>query len=132
LLPVASANILLVDDSKTDRLLYSKILRSITPDYNIELASNGKEAFEKIITSPPALIITDHMMPEMNGYELINALKRSDIKVKPPIMVLSSELDRAIIADYNEMGIEYVFNKPVNLSSFKKAVEKSLKKNFDR
>jgi PAS domain S-box-containing protein len=132
LLPVASANILLVDDSKTDRLLYSKILRSITPDYNIELASNGKEAFEKIITSPPALIITDHLMPEMNGYELINALKRSDIKVKPPIMVLSSELDRAIIADYNEMGIEYVFNKPVNLSSFKKAVEKSLKKNFDR
>jgi PAS domain S-box-containing protein len=130
LLPVASANIMLVDDNKTDRLLYSKILKSITPDYNIELASNGKEAYERIITSPPALVITDHLMPEMNGYDLINAIKRSDIKGKPPVMVLSSALDRGAIADYNELGIEFVFNKPVNLSNFKKAVEKTLKKNM--
>ncbi|HUW89654.1 MAG TPA: PAS domain S-box protein, partial [Candidatus Nanopelagicaceae bacterium] len=47
-LPIASANILLVDDSKTDRLLYSKILKNITPDYNIEVAANGKEALEII------------------------------------------------------------------------------------
>lgn len=53
-LPIASPNILLVDDSKTDRLLYSKILKNITPDYNIEIASDGKEAIEKIIQSPPA------------------------------------------------------------------------------
>jgi len=130
LLPVASPNIMLVDDNKTDRLLYSKILKSITPDYNIELASNGKEAYERIVASPPALVITDHQMPEMNGYDLINAIKRSDIKGKPPVMVLSSALDRAVIADYNELGIEYVFNKPVNLSNFKKAVEKSLKKSI--
>jgi CheY-like chemotaxis protein len=121
---------MLVDDNKTDRLLYSKILKSITPDYNIELASNGKEAYERIITSPPALVITDHLMPEMNGYDLINAIKRSDIKGKPPVMVLSSALDRGAIADYNELGIEFVFNKPVNLSNFKKAVEKTLKKNM--
>jgi PAS domain S-box-containing protein len=128
ILPIASATILLVDDSKTDRLLYSKILHNITPDYNIEIASNGKEALEKIIASPPALVITDNIMPEMNGYELILEIKKLDIKRKLQIIILSGDIDRSTIDDYTNLGIEYVFQKPVNLSNFKTAVEKSLKK----
>ena len=128
ILPIASANILLVDDSKTDRLLYSKILKNITPDYNIEIASNGKEALEKIIAAPPALVITDHIMPEMNGYELTMEIKKLDIKGKPQVIVLSGDIDRSAIDDYTNLGIEYVFHKPVNLSNFKTAVEKSLRK----
>jgi PAS domain S-box-containing protein len=128
ILPIASAIILLVDDSKTDRLLYSKILHNITPDYNIEIASNGKEALEKIIASPPALVITDNIMPEMNGYELILEIKKLDIKRKLQIIILSGDIDRSTIDDYTNLGIEYVFQKPVNLSNFKTAVEKSLKK----
>src|ERR1035437_9344315 len=128
ILPIASANILLVDDSKTDRLLYSKILKNITPDYTIEIASNGKEALEKIMTAPPALVITDHLMPEMNGYELIREIKKLDIKGKPQVIVLSRDMDRSAIDDYTNLGIEYVFHKPVNLSNFKTAVEKSLRK----
>jgi CheY-like chemotaxis protein len=127
-LPIASSNILIVDDSKTDRLLYSKILKNITPDYSVEVASNGKEAIEKILTSPPALVITDHTMPVMNGYEFVMELKKLDIQGKPPVIVLSSDIDRAAINDYNELGVEFVFQKPVNLSSFKLAVEKSLQK----
>ena len=127
-LPVASANILIVDDSKTDRLLYSKILKNITPEYDVDVASNGKEALEKILASPPALVITDHGMPVMNGYEFVKELKKADIKGKPPVIVLSSDIDRTIATDYNELGIEFVFQKPVNLSSFKQAVEKSLHK----
>lgn len=127
-LPIASANILLVDDNKTDRILYSKILKNITPDYTIESASNGKEALDIVFSSPPALIISDHLMPVMNGYDLVREVKKAEIKGKPPIIILSSDLDRQSIADYNDLGIEYVFQKPVNLSNFKQAVEKSLRK----
>lgn len=127
-LPIASSNILIVDDNKTDRLLYSKILKNITPDYNVEVASDGKEAIQKILSSPPALVITDHTMPVMNGYEFVVELKKMDLKGKPPVIVLSSDIDRAIINDYNEIGIEFVFQKPVNIGSFKLAIEKSLQK----
>ena len=127
-LPVASANILLVDDSKTDRLLYSKILKNITSDYEIEIASDGKEALEKILASPPALVITDHLMPQMNGYQLVTELKKAYLKVKPPVIILSGDIDRNSIDEYRELGIEYVFHKPVDLTSFKNAVEKSLRK----
>lgn len=127
-LPLASSNILIVDDSKTDRLLYSKILKNITPEYEVEVASNGKEALDKIIASPPALIVIDHGMPVMNGYEFVKELKKSDIKDKPPVIVLSSDFDRSIATDYQELGVEFVFQKQVKLSSFKQAVEKSLQK----
>ncbi len=127
-IPVASSVILLVDDSKTDRLLYSKILKSITPDYNVDIASNGKEALEKILDYPPAVVITDHKMPVMDGYEFVKELKKLEMKGKPPVMVLSSDIDRQIIIDYNEMGIEFVFSKPVNLTNFKQAVEKTIRK----
>lgn len=127
-LPIASSNILIVDDNKTDRLLYSKILKNITPDYEVEVASDGKEAIQKILSSPPALVITDHAMPVMNGYEFVVELKKMDLKGKPPVIVLSSDIDRAVINDYNEVGIEFVFQKPVNIGSFKLAIEKSLQK----
>lgn len=126
-LPIASATILLVDDNKTDRLLYSKILKGITPDYNVEIASNGKEALDRIIASPPALVITDHFMPEMTGYELVRELKKSFFKGKAPVIILSGDIDKNLIADYNELGIENVFKKPVDLSHFKNAVEKALR-----
>ncbi len=126
-LPVASPNILLVDDNKTDRLLYSKIIKNITPDYNVEIASDGKEAFDIITTSPPALVITDHIMPNMNGYEMIQELQKTEMKGMPPIIVLSHDVDRNAIFDYNNLGIKYVFQKPVDLNSFKQAVVKSLR-----
>lgn len=127
-LPVASSKILLVDDNKTDRLLYAKILRSITPDYEVEIASNGKEALEKIIGETPALVISDHSMPEMNGIQLVNEISRSELKGKPPLIILSSDVDLNISQYYLELGIEYVFRKPVNIGIFKQAVEKSLRR----
>ena len=127
-LPIASPNILLVDDSKTDKLLYSKILKNFAPDYQIETASDGKEALDIILKSAPALIITDHKMPYMNGYDLILEINNANIKSRPPVIVLSIDLDRNIIRDYNDLGIEYVFQKPVNLTNFKIAVEKTLRK----
>ncbi len=126
-LPVASANILLVDPKITDKILYSKILKHITSDYKVETASDGKEALDKILSSTYALVITEHKLPLMTGYELALEIKKADIKMKPPVIILSGSIDRQTIDDYNEIGIRNVFQKPVDLSSFKNAVEKSLR-----
>ncbi len=127
-LPTASASILIVDDNKTDRLLYSKILKNITPEYNVEVASNGKEAIEMISVSPPALVITEHQMPELNGYNFVQELIKANLLSTLPVMVLSRKIERNVAQDYLELGIEFVFQKPVNLQSFKKSIEKSLRK----
>jgi signal transduction histidine kinase/CheY-like chemotaxis protein len=126
-MPVSSTKILLVDDIKTDRILYSKLLRNFVPDYTIEEAANGKEAFELIKTTSPALVITDHKMPVMSGFDLVQQLNLSDLKYKPPVIILSSDLNDKIISEYKEQGIVFAFKKPVNLTAFKIAVDKSLR-----
>ncbi len=127
-LPVASNKILIVDNNKTDRILYAKILKNITPDFDVDIVSNGKEALDKISSSPPALVITENEMPVMSGYKFILELIRLSLFNKLPVMVLSGKIDRNMSQDYAELGIEYIFQKPVNLNDFKSAVEKSIRK----
>jgi response regulator RpfG family c-di-GMP phosphodiesterase len=67
-------------------------------------------------------------MPVMNGYEFILELIRLKLLSNLPVIVLSGKIDRNMSQDYAELGIEYIFQKPVNLNDFKTAVEKSIKK----
>jgi PAS domain S-box-containing protein len=127
-LPTASANILIVDNNPTDRILYSKILKNLTPEYEVDVASNGKEALEKIQILPPALIITENKMPEMNGYEFIQELIRLELIESMPVVVLSSNINRSETQAYSDLGVEYIFQKPVNLGTFKQALGRSLRK----
>ncbi|MDP3583367.1 MAG: PAS domain S-box protein, partial [Ignavibacteria bacterium] len=79
-IPVASSYLLIVDDMKTDRLLYTKLIKSLIPNYNILEAENGKVALEVIKQSLPALVITDHNMPVMNGYDFVKQLSITPLK----------------------------------------------------
>ena len=105
-------------------------MKNITPDYMVDSAANGREALEKIKSAPPALVISEHFMPELDGYNLVKELKREGLLGKPPVIILSTELDRNVILNYNQLGIDLIFQKPVNLRSFKQAVEKSLKESI--
>ncbi|MFA8344037.1 MAG: PAS domain S-box protein [Rhodothermaceae bacterium] len=125
-IPVSSSNVLLVDDVTTDRLLYVKLLKSIIPDYNIIQAENGREALDEIEINQPVLVITDHNMPEMSGYDFVKHLSLKE-GYKPQVIVLSSDVNESISEDYLELGIEHVFTKPVNISALKAAIDKSLK-----
>lgn len=127
-IPISSTSILLVDDIKYDRILYSKLLKSLITGYTIIEAENGKQALEIVKQQSPALVITDHKMPVMNGYDLVKQILVSDLKYRPPVIVLSSDINSAIEEEYRNLGVEFIFQKPVNLSNFKNAIEKSLKK----
>ena len=127
-LPVASTKILLVDPNSRERMFYSKVLINITNDYAINVVSNGKEALERIVQSPPALVITEHKMPIMNGLQLVHELVKKDLREAIPIVVLATEIDRNEMQEYKDLGVEYVFNKPANLISLKDAIEKSLRR----
>jgi PAS domain S-box-containing protein len=128
--PVSSTTILLVDDIKTDRILYSKLIRNLIEGYTIREAENGKEALEIVKSASPALIISDHNMPVMNGYDFVKQLTLSDLKFKPPVIILSSDINPSVEEQYKQLGVEFVFRKPVNLATFKNAIEKSLRKSF--
>lgn len=127
-IPIASTNILLVDDIKTDRLLYAKLIKNLVPQYKIIEAENGKIALDLIKQNSPVLVISDHKMPVMTGYDLVKQLNITDLRYKPPVIILSSDINEAVQSEYRELGVEYIFQKPVNLSDFKNAIQMALRK----
>lgn len=127
-IPVSSTYILLVDDAKMDRLLYSKLLKNLMPSYSVLEAENGRHAIDVIKQYSPALIITDHNMPLMSGYDLVKQLNVAELKYKPPVIILSGDITKLIEEEYKTIGVEYIFQKPVNLGNFKNAIENSLRK----
>ncbi len=120
--PVAPGNIMLVDSSQKDRILYSKLINNLLPQTTIIEAVDGKDALNKLNESAPKLIITNHQMQGMDGLELVRQLNSAVLNVKPQIIVLSNNLSDSIVSEYKKYNVKYIFNKPVELDRFKEAL----------
>jgi len=127
-IPIASSNILLLDSSHTDRILYAKLISGLFPDYKITISPNAEDAIQKVQEIQPSLIISEHKLEDMSGLDFLKKLKVLDLNYSPSVIILSSELNNLISEEYNSMGVEFRFNKPVNLKAFKNAIENCLKK----
>lgn len=90
---VARQRVLVVDDSVVVRDLLSEVL--VTAGYHVEAATNGKEALSLLSSFRPDLVVSDVEMPEMNGFDLLQAI-RSSSETLPVVLVTarSSTEDR--------------------------------------
>jgi ligand-binding sensor domain-containing protein/signal transduction histidine kinase/DNA-binding response OmpR family regulator len=103
--------ILLIDDN-SDILKYLKGL--LDSKYDLLFANDGKEGVEKAVRCVPDLIISDVMMPEMNGIELCNTLKRRVETNHIPIILLTAKDNvESIELGYEEGADDYII-KPFN------------------
>ena len=108
------AKILVVEDSNTDRL----IIRNMLTDYNLLLACDGIEAMEKIRNNHDIdLMILDLNMPNMNGFEVLNALKSEEINTNLRTIILtnSDELENEI-KGLRLGAVDYI-RKPIHMES---------------
>ena len=102
-------NVLLVEDNE-DLLYFLKTF--LTKEYHVLEAKNGKEGFELAKKSVPDLIITDVMMPVMNGYELCRKLKTDHLTCHIPVIILTAKnsIDSNILG--YELGADDFIPKP--------------------
>lgn len=82
--------ILVVEDDPASSELVTRILER--DGWTIERVSNGKEAYASMEASPPALVLLDLMMPEMDGFELVSQLKNHPTLSTVPVVVLTSKM----------------------------------------
>lgn len=75
--------VLIVDDSKAMRMIVKRTLRQAGfGGHDMVEAANGKEALDVIKTAGPDLVLSDWNMPEMNGIDLLRALRRAGSKIR--------------------------------------------------
>lgn len=117
--------ILIVDDDKIVRIILSDMLE-INGFKNIEKAVNGAEALEKAKVFRPDLILTDMMMPEMDGFQLIQAVRNDEVLSSTAIIVLTSREEMKELVEMT--GVENFITKPFVKENVLETVRTVLKK----
>ena len=79
--------ILLVEDSETQLKFLKEGL--VENGFDVETATNGSEAYKKVYTCAPDLVLSDIMMPAIDGYQLCRMLKNMDDTKKIPVILLT-------------------------------------------
>lgn len=84
--------ILVVDDDESARKYYQKLLEHRYPGKRILLASNGRVALEILENEAPAFILLDLMMPEVDGFAVLDEVRRNPRSQNVPVLICSGKL----------------------------------------
>jgi len=99
--------ILLVDDSKTALFMERMVLKN--GPYEILTASDGLEAVERALRDHPDLILMDVIMPRMNGFEALRAMRQSvEAKNTPVILVTTRSESHSVEEGYLSGCTDYL------------------------
>ena len=104
--PVDRPTVLVVDDNADMRRYISSLLGD---DYTVELAPDGAVALEMALSSVPDLVLTDVMMPNLDGYGLLAALRADARTSQVPIVMLSAQAgEEAAVAGLDAGADDYL------------------------
>ena len=104
------ARILIVDDQKANARLIANLLAG----YECETAHSGREALTKLDVFSPDLIFLDVIMPEMDGYQVCEAIKADPKHSDIPIVMVTSLNDRNSKIRGLESGANEFLTKPID------------------
>ena len=104
--------IIIVDDN---REIVSVLREALSEQYNCIAAFDGKAGLEKIEKYHPSLIIADQMMPVMNGFQLVRALKHQPATANIPILMLTAKDDQNTEMQSIKLGVDIFLAKPFSL-----------------
>lgn len=114
--------ILVVEDSPTQAQKAQLILES--KGYQVSWAANGSEGLAKIATEKPDLIVTDIVMPQMDGYELCQRIKSSQELRDIPVVMLTTKDQVTDIVKGLGVGADNFITKPYESSHLITQIEK--------
>ena len=116
-------SLLIVDDDTATLLELASILK---PDYKIFTAKDGESALNSVGDISPDLILLDVVMPDMNGFEVLNVLKSNDMTKEIPVLFITGDTDsESEIKGLAAGAVDYI-HKPLNDTLVKLRVKHQL------
>jgi signal transduction histidine kinase/ligand-binding sensor domain-containing protein/DNA-binding response OmpR family regulator len=116
--------VLIVEDDEEIRRYISS---ELSADYKISESSNGKEALQAVFDNRPDIIISDVMMPEMDGITLCRKIKQNITLNCIPVILLTAKTREEDNMEGLESGADAYMTKPFNIELLKKTVQNLLK-----
>lgn len=95
--------------------------------YNVKTSNNGKEGLDLALDTQPDIILTDIMMPKMNGFEVCEKI-RSDVRTSHiPLIMLTAKTNIEEKVQANEIGVDAFISKPFDMILLKSRIKQLLK-----
>ena len=116
------ARILVIDDSSLIRKILSGILKA--EGHEVLKAVNGREGLQMAVTHRPDCILLDLLMPEMDGFELLNKFKEQGMTI--PVIVSTADIQDTTRKTCLELGAVSLINKPPKKDGLLKAIQNAL------
>ncbi|HEY9628815.1 MAG TPA: response regulator [Coleofasciculaceae cyanobacterium] len=111
--------VLIVDDFEDNLLLMETFFR--TKGYIVDTANSGALALTKAEASPPDIVLLDLMMPGMDGFEVIQQLRKNDQFSSVAILIITASRD--VNEEGLKMGVNGFIFKPVDLGKLLEKVK---------
>jgi len=106
-------DVLIVDDSAAIRKILQRVLvQAQLPLGKVHEANDGREALQKLLADPVGLILSDINMPNMDGLELLSALKAMDAYKSVPILMITTEGSQEKVMQALQLGAAGYVRKP--------------------
>jgi len=103
--------LLVVDDEEGMRETLTDVLEEF--DFEVDSASDGREAVEKVNARDYALVLMDVRMPVMDGVEALRRIRVSRPRI--PVIMMTAYADSAAVEDARDQGVEAILGKPLNI-----------------
>ena len=113
-------NILIADDERSSALLLARSLEK--SGYTISIARNGREAFEMVKAGSFDLLITDVVMPEMDGVDLYMAMKEDPELSSLPVLIVTDK--EVFQQSFSALGVDYYCPKPFDFPNLLEKIKK--------
>ncbi len=84
-------------------------------DYHVDTYANGREALEAVTDTLPDLVVSDVMMPEMDGFTLLRRLKNNTKTSHIPVILLTTKVEQAARVEGLDYGADAYIDKPFDL-----------------
>jgi CheY-like chemotaxis protein len=124
--PVAAPCVLVIDDEPHVRGLWCDFLRFLR--YEVEEAASGMEGLERFEHGHYDLVVSDLLMPGLNGWDLARAVRQArDV----PVILVTGDRSAIDVGLLQEPGI-LLLQKPISLIDFQPVVERLLRANMDQ
>jgi CheY-like chemotaxis protein len=111
---------LIVDDSKSARLFLARILEKYELD--VDSAENAESAIEYLASNRPDVIFMDHMMPGMDGFQAVQAIKNNPRTATIPIMMYTSQEGELYLGQARALGAVGVLPKTIKHADVSKVL----------
>lgn len=114
--------VMVVDDMSTSRGLITNALDSFGVR-QIAVASDGPSAIDQLSKAPVHLVISDFNMPEMNGLQLLHALRSNAATKGVGFLLITGRADREILEQGKRLGMNNFIKKPFEPANLRGAIE---------